>query len=187
MRKLTSGMNVTLDGYIAAPGDEIGWSTPSDEMFAWWLEQEQAISVFLYGRKLWESMGSYWPTGDQQPGATPAQVEFARNWRDTPKVVFSSAITKADWNSRLVTGDAVAEIKRLKAQDGGPMRVGGASLAAAAMRAGLVDEYTVVTHPVLVGGGTPFFTALDSWVNLNLVETRTLPGGVVMSRYETRR
>ena len=67
------------------------------------------------------------------------------------------------------------------------MRVGGAMLAGAAVRAGLVDEYTIVTHPVLVGGGIPFFPALDSWVNLNLVETRTFPGGTVLTRYETKR
>ena len=76
---------------------------------------------------------------------------------------------------------------RLKADDGGPMDIGGATLAAAAMRAGLIDEYAIVTHPVLVGGGTPFFTALDNWVNLSLVETRTFPDGVVLTRYETRR
>ncbi len=195
MRKLIFGMNVTLDGYIAATGDDIGWSGgdagahggPSDELFQWWLDQERASGLSLYGRKLWETMSSYWPTGDQQPNATPAEIEFARNWRDTPKVVFSSTIDKVDWNTRLVTGDAVAEITRLKADDGEPMRVGGATLAGAAMRAGLVDEYEIVTHPVLVGGGTPFFTALDSWVNLNLVETRTFPGGVVLTRYETRR
>ena len=52
---------------------------------------------------------------------------------------------------------------------------------------GLIDEYAIVTHPVLVGGGTPFFTALDNWVNLNLVETRTFPDGVLLTRYETRR
>jgi len=92
-----------------------------------------------------------------------------------------------DWNTRLVTGDAVTEITRLKADDGGPMDIGGATLAAAAMRAGLIDEYAIVTHPVLVGGGTPFFTALDNWVNLSLVETRTFPDGVVLTRYETRR
>jgi dihydrofolate reductase len=86
-----------------------------------------------------------------------------------------------------VTGDAVAEITRLKAEDGGPMSVGGATLAGAAMRAGLIDEYAIVTHPVLVGGGTPFFTALDNWVNLNLVETRTFPDGVLLTRYETSR
>jgi dihydrofolate reductase len=67
------------------------------------------------------------------------------------------------------------------------MSVGGATLAGAAMRAGLIDEYALATHPVMVGGGTPFFTALDSWGNLNLVETRTFPGGVVLTRYETRR
>jgi dihydrofolate reductase len=55
------------------------------------------------------------------------------------------------------------------------------------MRAGLIDEYTLATYPVLVGGGTPFFTALESWVNLDLVETRTFPGGVVLTRYEKRR
>ena len=186
MRKLIYGMNLSVDGYVAAAGDDIGWSAPSDELFQWWLDQERAIGLFLYGRKLWEAMSSYWPTGDQQPDATPAQIAFARNWRDTPKVVFSSTIEKVDWNARLVTGDPVAEIARLKAEDGEPMRVGGATLAAAAMRAGLIDEYTIVTHPVLLGGGRPFFTALDDWVKLNLVETRTMPGGVVMTRYETR-
>jgi dihydrofolate reductase len=102
-------------------------------------------------------------------------------------VVFSSTIDKVDWNTRLVTGDAVAEITRLKAEDDGPMGIGGATLAGAVMRAGLIDEYALATYPVLVGGGTPFFTALDSWVNLDLVETRTFPGGVVLTRYETRR
>jgi dihydrofolate reductase len=187
MRKLIFGMNATVDGYIAAPGDDIGWSAPSDELFQWWLDQELANEMSLYGRKLWEAMSSYWPTGDRQPGVTPAQIEFARNWRDTPKVVFSSTIGEVGWNTRLVTGDPVAEITRLRAGDGGPMSIGGATLAGAAMRAGLIDEYVIVTHPVLVGGGTPFFTTVDSWVNLNLVETRTLPDGVVLTRYATRR
>jgi dihydrofolate reductase len=167
MRKLIYGMNLTLDGYIAAAGDDIGWSgAPSPELFQWWLDHEQASGLSLYGRKLWETMSSYWPTGDQQPDATPAEV---------------------DWNTRLVTGDAIAEITRLKAEDGAPMNIGGATLAGAAMRAGLIDEYVIAAHPVLVGSGTPFFTAVDSWVNLNLVETRTIPGGVVLTRYETRR
>ncbi|TCC25234.1 dihydrofolate reductase family protein [Kribbella speibonae] len=187
MRKLIYGMNVTIDGYIAATGDDIGWSAPSDELFQWWLERELASGLSLYGRKVWEGMSAYWPTGDQQPDATAAQIEFARNWRDTPKVVFSSTIDKVDWNTRLVTGDAIAEITRLRAEDGDPMSIAGATLAAAVMRAGLIDEYQVVTHPVLVGGGTPFFTALDSWVNLDPVERRTFPGGVLLTRYETRR
>ena len=67
MRKLIYGMNLTLDGYVAAPGDDLGWSGPSDELFQWWLDEERAIGLLLYGRKLWEAMSSYWPTGDQQP------------------------------------------------------------------------------------------------------------------------
>ncbi len=132
-------------------------------------------------------MSSHWPTADRQPGATPAQIEFARRWRDMPKVVFSTTISTVDVNTRLVSGDAVTEITRIKADGGASMDIGGATLAAAAMRAGLIDEYVIVTHPVLVGGGTPFFTALDNWVNLSLVETGTFPGGVLLTRYETRR
>ncbi|CAM5438550.1 MULTISPECIES: dihydrofolate reductase family protein [Streptomyces] len=187
MRKLIYGMNVSLDGYIAAPGDDIGWSVPSDELFQYWSDRLQATDLSLYGRKLWQMMCPYWPTVAQQPGATPAEAGFARRWRDMPKVVFSSTLGQVDWNTRLVSGEAVAEIARLKAEDGGPMDIGGATLAAAAMRAGLIDEYVLATAPVLVGGGTPFFTALDDWVNLKLVETRTLPGDVVLTRYETRR
>ncbi|WP_327342474.1 dihydrofolate reductase family protein [Streptomyces europaeiscabiei] len=187
MRKLIYGMNLSLDGYIAAPGDDIGWGVASDELFQFWSDQLQATDLSLYGRGLWQTMSSHWPTGDQQPGATPAEIEFARRWRDMSKVVFSSTIDKVDWNTRLVTGDAVAEITRLKAEDGGPMAIGGATLAGAAMRAGLIDEYVLATAPVLVSGGTPFFTALDNWVNLDLVETRTFPGGVILTRYETRR
>ncbi len=188
MRKLIYGMNVTLDGYTAAPSDDIGWSgPPSDELFQWWLDQERINSLSLYGRKLWETMSSYWPIADRRPDATPAEIEFARNWRDTPKVVFSSRLDKVDWNTRLVTGDAIAEITRLKAGDGGPMSIGGATLAGSAMRAGLIDEYVLVIHPIVVGGGTSFFSALDKWVELNLMETRTFPGDVVLTRYEVRR
>jgi dihydrofolate reductase len=187
MRKLTVGMNLSLDGYIAAPGDDLSWGVPSDELFQWWSDRVGATGLALYGRKLWETMGAHWPTADRQPGTTPAQIEFARRWRAMPKVVFSATTRAVDGNARLVTGDAVAEITRLKTEEGGPMDVGGATLGAAAMRAGLIDEYVLVTHPVLVGGGTPFFPALDHWVHLNLVETRTFPGGVLLTRYETRR
>lgn len=77
-----------------------------------------------------------WPTGDRKPGASPAEIEFARTWRDTPKTVFSSVLEQVDGNARLVTGDAVAEIGRLEAEDGEPMRVGGATLAGAVLQAG---------------------------------------------------
>jgi len=187
MRKLTLAMNVSLDGYIAAPGDDLGWSSPNDELFQWWSDRVGATDLALYGRKLWETMSSHWPTADRQPGATPAHVEYAHRWQAMPKAVFSSTISTVEGNARLVTGDAVTEITRLKVEDGGPMDIGGATLAATAMRAGLIDEYVLATAPVLVGGGTRFFTALDHWVDLNLVETRTFADGVLLTRYETRR
>jgi dihydrofolate reductase len=187
MRKLIFAMTVSLDGYVAAPGDDLSWGAPSDELFQFWSDRVGATELALYGRRLWEGMSSHWPTADQQPGATPAHIEYSQRWRDMPKVVFSSKISTVDWNARLVTGDAVTEIARLKAENGGPMDIGGATLAAAAMRAGLIDEYVLLTAPVLLGSGKPFFTALDGWVNLNLVETRTFPGGVLLTRYETKR
>ena len=185
MRKLTFAMNLSLDGYIAAPGDDLGWSAPSDELF----QRGPPGGGDGPGGVRAHALGDAvlpWPTADQQPGATPAEIEFARRWRDMPKVVFSSTTGTVDWNTRLVTGDAVTEITRLKAEDGGPMDIGGATLAAAAMRAGPIDEYVMATHPVLVAA-QPFFTALDNWVNLTLVETRTFPDGVVLTSYETRR
>lgn len=189
MRRLVYGMNVSLDGYIAAPGDNLSWGgPPEDDLFEWWLEQDQASSLALYGRRLWETMSSYWPTADGDPSATAAEIAFAQNWRDTPKVVFSSTLSPdLGWSTRLVTGDPVAEITRLKGEDGGHMSIGGATLAAAAVRAGLVDEFVLATYPVLIGGGTPYFFTLDSWVHLHLVESRQFSGGVLVTRYEARR
>src|SRR3954464_11101880 len=148
MRKLIFGMNLSLDGYIAAPGDDLGWSVPSDELFQCWSDRGRGRGLALYGRKLRETRTPHWPTADKQPGATPAAIEFASRWRDMPKDEFSSTTSTVDWNTRLVTGDAVTEITRLKADDGGPMDIGGATRAAAATRAKLIDEYAIVTHPV---------------------------------------
>lgn len=187
VRRLTFAMNVSLDGFIAAPGGDLGWSVPSDELFQWWSDRVQVTGLALYGRKLWQTMSSHWPIAGQQPGVAPAELQFARRWLDMPKVVFSSTLSSVDGNARLFVGDVVTEISRLKAQDGGPIDIGGATLAAAAMRAGLIDEYVMATAPVLLGGGTPFFAALDTWVALTLVETRVFPAGVVLSRYEATR
>jgi dihydrofolate reductase len=126
MRKLTFAMNLSLDGYIAAPSDDLGWSVPSDELFQWWSDRVGATGLALYGRKLWETMSSHWPTADRRPptadqqrGATPAEIEFARRWQDMPKVVFSSTISTVDWNTRLVTGDAVT-VPDVRSADFGP-------------------------------------------------------------------
>jgi dihydrofolate reductase len=187
VRKLIYSMNVTLDGYIAARDEDIGWGVPSVELHQWFNDRARETGLSLYGRRLWELMSAHWPTAEQQPDVSPVEVEFARIWQQTPKVVFSTTLHAVSGNARLVTTDAVAEITRLKNEEGAPMEIGGALLAGAAMRAGLIDEYQVVTHPVLVGGGTPFFATMDTWVNLRLVGTRTFPDGVTLTHYETRR
>ena len=106
--------------------------------------------------------------------------------RELTSPVFSSTTSGVDGNARLVTGDAVTEITRLNTEDGGAMNVGGATLAAAAMRPGLSDEYALVTHPVLAGG-TPIFTAIAQQGEPEQDGTRTFPDGVLLTRYETRR
>jgi len=187
MRKLTYSMGVSLDGYVAAVGDDISWTEPSEELHWFHNETTTEDGVSLYGRKLWEVMAPYWSTADQQPDVAPVEADFAKRWRARPKVVFSSTLTEVDWNTTLHRGDPVEEIRRLKAQDGGDLDIGGAMLASAATRAGLIDEYHLFYNPIAIGGGLPFFRALDSWLELRLVETRTFDGGIVMMRYEKRR
>lgn len=182
---LTYGLNVSVDGFVAAPDGNLDWSTPSAELFEWWLAQETAVDLLLYGRKMWDNMSAYWPTGDQQPHATDAHKAYARNWRDTPKLVFSSHPIKADWDSRVVMSDAIEHISALKKKSGQLLRVAGAELGGAALRAGLVDEITVVTHPVILGAGAPFLPPLPRPIPLRLVELTEFEGGITMSRYRT--
>lgn len=101
-RKLSFAMNVSLDGYVAAPGDDLGWSMPNDEVFRWWSDRVGSTELALCGRRLWEAMSSHWPTAGQQPGVTPVEGEYARRWLEMPKVVFSSTISAVDWNARRI-------------------------------------------------------------------------------------
>jgi dihydrofolate reductase len=128
-------------------------------------------------------MAGFWPTADADPDAPATIAEFARLWRAMPKVVFSSTLEEVGWNSRLVRGDAAAEVERLKAEPGGDMEVGGPTLASALIERGLVDEFRLVVHPVVLGGGTPFFPPLERRLALRLVESRRFSSGVAYLRY----
>jgi dihydrofolate reductase len=183
MGRLTYGMGVSLDGHIADRKGDIGWSAPDDELHQYWNDQARDIAVSLYGRTLYELMSAFWPTADEAPDATPLVVEFAQLWRAMPKVVFSRTLESIDWNSRLERGDVVEVARQLKAETDGLIEVGGATLAAPLVRAGLVDEFQVVVMPTAVGGGTPYFPSLDEWLRLELVENRTFPSGAVLLRY----
>ena len=184
MRKVIYSMNVSLDGFVEGPNRELDWSTPDEELHRFWNDQEREMGTSLYGRRLYELMAAYWPTADTDPSAPDYVVEFARIWRDKPKIVFSTTLEKVDWNSRLVRDNVAEEVAKLKAQVGKNMEVAGPTLASTLVRLGLIDEYGPVVHPVVLGGGTPFFPALDNRIILTLVETRTFGSGVVYLRYQ---
>ena len=187
MGKLIYGFNVSVDGYIADARGSIDWSDPSEELHRYWNDFERDTACAFYGRRLYELMSAYWPTADEAPDATPLIVDFAHIWRDMPKVVFSRTLEHVDWNSRLERGDPVEVVAKLKADIDGTLEVAGATLAAPIVRAGLVDEYRIVLVPTAVGGGTPFFPTLPSWISLRLLENRTFPCGTVLLRYEAKR
>lgn len=186
MGTLIYGFTVSVDGYIADARGSIDWSDPSEELHQYWNDFERETALSFYGRRLYELMSEYWPTADEAVDATPVTVDFARTWRDMPKVVFSQTLESVDWNSRLERGDPVEVVRKLKAETDGRLEVAGATLAAPIVRAGLVDEFRMVIAPTAVGGGTPFFPALPSWISLRLLENRTFPGGTVLLRYAAK-
>lgn len=187
MGKLSYGFNVSVDGYIADARGNIDWSEPSEELHRYWNDFARQTALSFYGRRLYDLMSAYWPTADQDPDATPVTLDFARVWCTMPKVVFSRTLESVGWNSRLERGDPVEVVRRLKAETDGTLELAGATLAAPVVRAGLVDEYRMVVTPTAVGGGTPFFPTLPSWMSLRLLENRTFPGGTVLLRYEAKR
>jgi dihydrofolate reductase len=185
MRSLIYSMGVSLDGYIAAPGDDISWSVPSDELFRFHIEQVREVGVQLCGRKLYETM-RFWESAHERPDVKPEMLEFQSVWVDTPKVVFSGTLESAE-GARLVRGDAIEEVRRLKAEDGAALAIGGAGLGRSLMAAGLVDELRLFLHPIVLGAGTPFFPALQQPFELALLETQKFTGGVMYLRYAARR
>jgi dihydrofolate reductase len=182
--RLVYSMLVSLDGFIEGPDRELDWHLIDEELHTFFNDQARAAGAFLYGRRLYELMAAHWPTADQDPSAPAYVAEFARIWRDKPKVVFSRTLDKVEWNSRLVRDGAADEVARLKAQPGGELQLGGPNLASTFMRLGMIDEYGLAVQPVVIGGGTPYFPASVGPVELRLVATRTFASGVVDLRYE---
>jgi dihydrofolate reductase len=129
-------------------------------------------------------MAEFWPTADQDPDSTPLMGEFSRIWRDMPKIVYSRTLQRADWNATVVRDVVVEEIQELKAQPGGDLMLGGADLGGTFMRLGLIDEYRLYVHPVVLGQGNPMFAPSDTQTNLRLIDTRTFGNGVVLLRYQ---
>ena len=182
MRKLIYSFGVSLDGFIAGPEGDIDWSAPDEELHRFHNQQARELGAHLYGRRLYEVMRA-WETVDEKSSVPEPELEFAKIWKDTPKIVFSRTLERVEGNARLVSDGAAEEVARLKEQPGKDLAVGGAGLASTFIRLGLVDEYRLFVSPVILGGGTPYFPALDERINLELVETRTFGSRVVYLRY----
>jgi dihydrofolate reductase len=184
LRKVIYAMNVSLDGFIEGPNGEADWGVPDLELHQHFNDLESETGVHLYGRRLYETM-SYWQTADANPDISPVEREYARLWQQVPTIVFSTTLERVEANARLVKGDIAAEVARLKAQPGKDMALGGAGIGATFMKLNLIDEYHLYVHPIILGGGKPFFAALDKPLKLQLVETRIFTAGVVLLRYQT--
>ena len=186
MRKIIYQLSVSLDGFFEGPNRDISWHMVDDELHTHMNEELSTMSAFLDGRVTHELMAGFWPTADQNPGAGAPTVEFARIWRDMPKIVYSRTLDRADWNSTVVRDVVPEEVTKLKSLPGEDMVVGGPNLTATFIRHHLVDEYRVYVHPIVICQGKPMFQPSDTRIPLNLVETRRFGNGVVLLRYEQR-
>lgn len=185
MRKLIYAMMVSLDGFIEGPNRNLDWHIIDEELHQYINDQQVEVGAFLYGRRMYETMASYWPTAEAEDPTNPGYVlEFARIWKAMPKIVFSKKLDKVAWNSRLVREDAAGEVLKLKAQPGKDLSIGGANLAASLIKLDLIDEYQLFVQPVILGSGTPFFPPLEKRIDLKLVETHRFDSGVVLLRYQ---
>ncbi|MGW7565826.1 dihydrofolate reductase family protein [Streptomyces tendae] len=188
MRNVTYSMNVSLDGYIVDANGDIDWSDPDEAVFRYWTDEIREAGAHLLGRRLYETM-LYWETAEQDEPLGAAELEWAALWKALPKVVFSRTLsTVRGTNTHLASGTLAEEIERLRAEPGeGDIAIGGATLAAEAAASDLIDEYRAMIHPVLVGGGTPFFPHHERRVNLELVESRTFGRNVTLLRHRVIR
>ena len=172
----------SLDGYTADADGKFDWAAPDEEVFALINDLERGIGTYLYGRRMYEVM-VYWETVSLE-GGSPAARDFAAIWRSAEKIVYSTTLqTAPSARTRIEPRFDPEAVRTLKQH--GDVSIGGPGLAAAAVRAGLVDEYQLFVTPVVVGGGTSVFPG-GFRAGLDLVDQRRFASGVVYLRYRRR-
>ena len=149
MARLVFGMNQSLDGYV----DFIG-QAPSPELFRHFVREAEGQSGSIYGRKMYEAM-RYWDEDHAEWGDD--QYAFAVAWRKQPKWVVSRSMTSVGANATLVSGDVAETIGQVKLEHNGEIEVAGPELAQSLTSLGLIDEYRIYLHPVVLGSGKPYF------------------------------
>ena len=185
MASLTYTMTASLDGYIADEDGEFDWAEPDEEVHAFINDLERPVGTYLLGRRMYEVL-AYWddpPALDEQPSFVQ---EFAEIWQAADKVLYSRTLEAARTARTRMERDFDAEaIRQLKAQSDRDVTVGGAHLAAQAIKAGLVDDYQLFVVPVVVGAGKQALPR-DGRIDLELVDERRFRSGTVFLHYRTR-
>ena len=183
MARLIYAMICSLDGYTTDAKGGFDWAEPSPEEHEMFNHLALGIGTYLYGRRMHETMTA-WETMPDDPALPGFLRHFAHAWRDADKVVYSSTMTQPGTARTTVVHAFDADAVRVrKARDQRDLAIGGPTLAAHALRAGLVDELQMLLMPVVVGGGTrllPDGVHLD----LKLLENRTFDTGAVFVRYQ---
>lgn len=182
MARLTYTAIASLDGYVTDETGNFDWAEPDEEVHAFINELERPIGTYLYGRRIYEVM-AFWEGIDPSAEERPVMRDFARLWQAGEKVVFSRTLAEpATARTRVERTFDPEAVRELKAQADRDLSVGGPTLAAEALRAGLVDEWRLFLTPVVVGGGTSVFPGRLR-ARLELLEERRFAGGVVYLRY----
>ena len=186
MTSLIYSAITSLDGYVADENGNFDWAAPDEEVHTFVNDLERLVGTYLYGRRMYEVM-RYWETASSSlADQTPSLRDFAEIWQAADKIVYSTTLeTVSSARTRIERAFDPDEIRRMKADAGRDISVGGPGLAAQAIEAGLVDEFHLFVTPVVVGGGT---RALPNGVRvmLELLDERRFGNGVVHLHYCTR-
>jgi dihydrofolate reductase len=185
MAKLIYSAITSLDGYVADRDGNFDWAAPDEEVHTFVNDLERPIGAYLYGRRMYETM-VFWETAHTLADEPPAARDYAPIWQAADKVVFSRTLeTVSSARTRIEPVFDPEAVRQLKASAESDLSVGGAELAAQAIRAGLVDEYRLFLTPVVVGGGNQALPD-DVRLQLELLDERRFQSGVVHLHYRAR-
>jgi dihydrofolate reductase len=173
---------VTLDGFIADAEGRIDWFRVDDEFREYSWEFCGAIGAFLFGRRTYELMASYWPSevGEKD------DPFMAKLMNDLPKIVVSKSMPEPEWrNTRVIRGRVPESIAELKEKIGGDIALlGSGQLVASLLPLGLIDELRILVHPTILGGGQPEFARSSERIELKFLYARPFRSGSVMLAYQ---